>query len=60
MQSFITYSYQILDELAITDHLQTIPKIFKEMMDVLGESSLALKNSITLIIETVSFKQTKS
>lgn len=53
MQSFITYAYQILDELAITDHLQTIPKIFKEMWEVLGESSLAFKNSVLWIIETV-------
>lgn len=57
MQSFISYTYQILDELAITDlALQTIPKIFKEMWEVLGESSLAFKNSITWIIETVKFK----
>lgn len=56
MQSFISYTYQILDELAITDHLQTIPKIFKEMWEVLGESSLAFKNSITWIIETVKLR----
>lgn len=55
MQSFLNYTYQILDELAITDHLQTIPKIFKEMWEVLGESSLAFKNSITWIIETVNY-----
>ena len=47
IQSFVNYTMTVLDELAITDHLQTIPKIFKEMWEVLGESSMAFKNSIT-------------
>lgn len=53
VQSFINYTMTVLDELAITDHLQTIPKIFKEMWEVLGESSLAFKNSILWIVDTV-------
>lgn len=53
IQSFINYTMTVLDELAITDHLQTIPKIIKEMWEVLGESSMAFKNSILWIIETV-------
>ena len=55
IQSFINYTMTILDELAITDHLQTIPKIIKEMWEVLGESSMAFKNSILWIIDTVIF-----
>jgi hypothetical protein len=54
VQSFINYTMTILDELAITDHIQTIPKIFKEMWEVLGESSAAFKKSILWIIETVN------
>lgn len=53
IQSFMNYTMTVLDELAITDHLQTIPKIFKEMWEVLGESSKAFKNSILWIINTV-------
>jgi hypothetical protein len=53
IQSFIMYTMTVLDELAIADHLQTIPKIFKEMWEVLGESSVAFKNSILWIIDTV-------
>lgn len=53
VQSFINYTMTVLDELAITDHLQTIPKIFKEMWEVLGESSTAFKNSISWIMGTV-------
>lgn len=54
IQSFMNYTMTIMTDLAITDHLQQIPKIFKEMWEVLGESSTAFKNSITWIIETVS------
>lgn len=53
IQSCINYTLTILDELAITDHLQTIPKIFKEMWEVLGESSMAFKNSVLWIVDTV-------
>lgn len=53
IQSCINYTMTVLDELAITDHLQTIPKIFKEMWEVLGESSMAFKNSILWIVDTV-------
>lgn len=53
IQSFINYTMTVLDELAITDHIQTIPKIFKEMWEVLGESSMAFKNSTTWILNTV-------
>lgn len=53
IQSFINYTMTVLDEMAITDHLQTIPKIFKEMWEVLGESSVAFKKSILWIIDTV-------
>lgn len=54
IQSFMNYTMTVLDELAITDHLQTIPKIIKEMWEVLGESSMAFKNSVLWIIDTVN------
>jgi hypothetical protein len=54
IQSFFNYTMTMLDELAITDHLQTIPQIFKEMWSVLGESSMAFKKSILWIVDTVS------
>lgn len=57
IQSFINYTLTILDELAITDHLQTIPRIFKEMWEVLGESLGSFKNSILWILDTVIYAQ---
>jgi hypothetical protein len=54
IQSLLNYTLTVLEELAITDHIQTIPKIFKEMWEVLGESSLAFKNSIIWIVDMVN------
>lgn len=61
IQSFMNYTMTVLDELAITDHLQTIPKIIKEMWEVLGESSMAFKNSVLWIIDTIkaSYKESE-
>lgn len=53
VQSFINFTLTVLDELAITDHLQTIPRILKEIWQVLGESGEAFRKSILWIIETV-------
>ena len=55
VQSFINFTLTVLDELAITDHLQTIPKILKEIWQVLGESGEAFRKSVLWIIETVIF-----
>ena len=53
ISTFLTFTYQILDDLAIKDHLQTIPKIFKELWEMLGETNAAFKNSVNSIVETV-------
>ena len=50
VQSFINYTLTVLNDLALTDHLQTIPKILKEMWQVLGESGIAFRKSILLIM----------
>lgn len=59
IQSFVNYTLTVFDELSITDHIQTIPKFFKEMWEVLGESGMAFKKSALWIIETVkgSYKE---
>lgn len=49
IQSLMNYTLSILDELAIADHIQTIPKFFKEMWVALGESSSAFSNSLLWI-----------
>jgi hypothetical protein len=56
IQSLMNYTFTVLDELALSNHIQAIPMIFKEMWEVLGESSTALKNSILWIVDMVRFK----
>lgn len=53
IQSLMNYTLTILDELAIADHIQTIPKFFKEMWVALGESSSAFSNSVLWIVNMV-------
>lgn len=53
IQSLMNYTVSILDEFAIADHIQTIPKFFKEMWVALGESSTAFSNSITWMTDMV-------
>lgn len=54
VQSLMNYTFTVLDELAITNHITDIPKIFKEIWEALGESSDAFKKSIFWIINLVS------
>jgi hypothetical protein len=54
IQSLMNYTVSILDEFAIADHIQTIPKFFKEMWVALGESSTAFSNSISWMVDMVS------
>lgn len=59
IQSLMNYTLSILDELAIADHIQTIPKFFKEMWVALGESSSAFSNSVLWIVNMMkaSYKE---
>lgn len=53
VQSLMNYTFTVLDELAITNHITDIPKIFREIWEALGESSEAFKKSIFWIINLV-------
>lgn len=55
VQSFVNFTMGILDEMAIKDRFESIPKIIREMWQALGESGQALKKSILWLIESVSF-----
>lgn len=54
IRSMVNFTLTILDEFAIKDHIESVPKIFKELFQAMGDSGQALKESIDLLIETVS------
>ncbi|XP_037927466.1 apolipophorins [Teleopsis dalmanni] len=53
IRTVVNFSLTILDELAIRDHIESLPKIFTEILQAMGDSGKALRNSIVWLIETV-------
>lgn len=53
IKTMVNFTMTILDELAIRNHIGSVPKIFKEMWNVLGDSGVALRKSILWLIETI-------
>ncbi|XP_034669576.1 uncharacterized protein LOC117902369 [Drosophila subobscura] len=49
----VNFTLTILDELAIRDHIESLPKIFTELWQAMGDSGKALRNSIVWLIETI-------
>lgn len=55
IRSVLNFTLTVLDELAVKNHIASVPKIFKEMWQVLGESGETLRKSIRWLLETVRF-----
>ncbi|EDW03099.1 uncharacterized protein LOC6561417 [Drosophila grimshawi] len=53
IKNVVNFTVTILDELAIRDHIESLPKIFSEMWHAMGDSGKALRNSIVWLIETI-------
>lgn len=49
----VNFTLTVLDELAIRNHIGSVPKILKEIWQVLGDSGIALRKSILWLIETI-------
>lgn len=49
----VNFSISILDELALKNHIQSLPKIFTELWQAMGESGKALRKSILWLVQTV-------
>lgn len=52
-QSFINFTMTILDDLALKDHIESIPKIIREVFQTLGESGQAMRKSVLWLIDTI-------
>ncbi|XP_017854431.2 uncharacterized protein LOC108607859 [Drosophila busckii] len=53
IKNVVNFTLTILDELAIRDHIESLPKIFSELWQAMGDSGKALRNSIVWLIDTV-------
>lgn len=53
IKTMVSFTLTVLDELAIRNHIGSVPKILNEIWQVLGESGIALRKSILWLIETI-------
>ncbi|XP_039479409.1 uncharacterized protein LOC120443997 [Drosophila santomea] len=53
IKNVVNFTLTILDELAIRDHIESLPKIFSELWQAMGDSGKALRNSIVWLIDTI-------
>lgn len=53
IKNVVNFTLTILDELAIRDHIESLPKIFTELWQAMGDSGKALRNSIDWLIKTI-------
>ncbi|XP_005177435.1 apolipophorins [Musca domestica] len=53
IKDVINFLLAILDELAIKDHIESLPKIFSEIWQSMGDSGQALRESIKWLIENI-------
>ncbi|XP_055389464.1 uncharacterized protein LOC129618631 [Condylostylus longicornis] len=53
VKTLVNFTLTVLDELAIRDHIESLPKIVSEFWQVMGESGKALRKSILWLFETV-------
>ncbi|XP_017105517.3 uncharacterized protein Apoltp [Drosophila bipectinata] len=53
IKNVVNFTLTILDELAIRDHIESLPKIFSELWQAMGDSGKALRESIVWLIDTI-------
>lgn len=60
VKTLVNITMNILDELAIRDHLDSVPKIIREMWQVLGESGKALSKSLEWLVQSIKTSYKKA
>ena len=53
VRSVVNFTVTILDELAIKNHIASVPKILTEIWQVMGQSGKAMRESIEWLIDTI-------
>lgn len=53
IKTVVNFTFTILDELAIRNHIESLPDIINEVWNALGNSGIALRKSILWLIDNV-------
>lgn len=60
VKTLVNITMSILDELAIRDHIDSVPKIISEMWQVLGNSGKALNKSFEWLVQSIKTSYKKA
>ncbi|RVE52154.1 hypothetical protein evm_003227, partial [Chilo suppressalis] len=53
VKDIVEFTYYVLDEMAIRNHLESLPGIVNDMWGMMGNTSQSIKQSLTYVAETV-------
>lgn len=53
VKDIVEFTYNILDEMAIRNHLESLPGILNDMWGLMGNTGKSLKQSLTYVVDTI-------
>ncbi|XP_063394239.1 uncharacterized protein LOC134679271 [Cydia fagiglandana] len=53
VKDVVEFTYYVLDEMAIRNHLESLPGIVNDMWGMMGNTSQSLKQSLTYVVDTI-------
>ncbi|KAL4716758.1 hypothetical protein ACJJTC_001914, partial [Scirpophaga incertulas] len=53
VKDIVEFTYYVLDEMAIRNHLESLPGIVNDMWGMMGNTSQSIKQSLTYVVETI-------
>lgn len=53
VKDIVEFTYYVLDEMAIRNHLESLPGIVNDMWGMMGNTSQSIKQSLTYVVDTI-------
>lgn len=53
VKDIVEFTYYVLDELAIKNHLENLPGVLNDMWGLMGNTGKSIKESLTYVIDTI-------
>lgn len=58
VKDIVEFTYYVLDEMAIRNHLESLPGIVNDMWGMMGNTSQSIKQSLTYVIDSIKHAYT--
>ncbi|KAM3962221.1 LOW QUALITY PROTEIN: apolipoprotein lipid transfer particle [Aphomia sociella] len=58
VKDIVEFTYYVLDEMAIRNHLESLPGIVNDMWGMMGNTSRSIKQSLTYVVDTIKMAYT--